>query len=155
MDGKVKWQKGLSFTGTAETGFNVPMGASPTVGGNNDGFRPMELIAIGLAGCTAMDVMSILLKKREQITDFEVEVHSERAEQHPKVFTSALIEFFVTGHDVNEDSVLRAIELSAEIYCPAQAMFKQLMPVEIKYFIFEDLGGGERSLIHSGVYGTN
>lgn len=155
MDGKVKWKKGLSFTGTADTGFNVPMGASPTVGGNNDGFRPMELIATGLAGCTAMDVMSILLKKREQITDFEVDVHSERAEQHPKVFTSALIEFFVTGHDVNEDSVLRAIELSAEIYCPAQAMFKQLMPVEIKYFIYEDLGGGERSLTHSGVYGTN
>jgi len=152
LDGKVKWRGGLSFTGSADTGFSVPLGASPSVGGDNDGFRPMELLTTGLAGCTAMDVMSILLKKREQVTDFEVVVNTKRAERHPKVFTSALIEFFVTGNNVSEDSVLRAIELSAEIYCPAQAMFKQLMPVEIKYAIYEDGGEGKRSLVTSGTY---
>lgn len=152
MDAKVEWRGGLSFTGTAETGFSVPLGASPSVGGENDGFRPMELLAIGLAGCTAMDVMSILLKKREQVTDFEVAVNTERADRHPKVFTRALIEFFVTGINVSEDSVLRAIELSAEIYCPAQAMFKQLMPVEIKYTIYENEGEDQRALVTSGTY---
>ena len=152
MDGKVKWRGGMSFTGSADTGFSVPLGASPSVGGDNDGFRPMELLTTGLAGCTAMDVMSILQKKREQVTDFEVVVNTERAERHPKVFTSALIEFFVTGNNVSENSVLRAIELSAEIYCPAQAMFKQLMPVEIKYAIYEDEGEGKRSLVTSGTY---
>lgn len=152
MDAKVEWRGGLSFTGTAETGFSVPLGASPSVGGENDGFRPMELLAIGLAGCTAMDVMSILLKKREQVTDFEVAVNTERADRHPKVFTRALIEFFVTGNNVSEDSVLRAIELSAEIYCPAQAMFKQLMPVEIKYTIYENEGEDQRALVTSGTY---
>jgi putative redox protein len=152
LDAKVKWHGGLSFNGTAETGFSVPLGASPSVGGENDGFRPMELLATGLAGCTAMDVMSILLKKREQVTDFEVAVNTERADRHPKVFTRALIEFFVTGNNVSEDSVLRAIELSAEIYCPAQAMFKQLMPVEIKYAIYENKGEGKRSLVTSGTY---
>ena len=152
MDAKVEWRGGLSFTGTAETGFSVPLGASPSVGGENDGFRPMELLAIGLAGCTAMDVMSILLKKREQVTDFEVAVNTERADRHPKVFTRVLIEFFVTGNNVSEDSVLRAIELSAEIYCPAQAMFKQLMPVEIKYTIYENEGEDQRALVTSGTY---
>lgn len=152
MDAKVKWRGGLSFTGTAESGFSFPLGASPSVGGENDGFRPMELLATGLAGCTAMDVISILLKKREQVTDFEVVVNTEHAERHPKVFTRAIIEFFVTGINVSDDSVLRAIELSAEIYCPAQAMFKQLMPVEIKYAIYENEGEGKRSLVTSGTY---
>ena len=152
MDAKVKWQKGLSFTGTAESGFNVPLGSDPSVGGENDGFRPMELFATGLAGCTAMDVISILLKKREDVTDFEVQVNTERADRHPKVFTSAQIEFHVSGHGIDEDSVLRAIELSSEIYCPAQAMMKQIMPIENKYYIYEDLGQGERSLVTSGIY---
>ena len=104
MDAKVKWHKGLSFTGTADSGFNVPLGSDPSVGGKDDGFRPMELLATGLAGCTAMDVISILLKKREDITDFEVIVKTERAERHPKVFTSATIEFHVSGYSVDEDS---------------------------------------------------
>ena len=152
MDAKVVWKKGLSFTGTGETGFDVPLGASPNVGGDNDGFRPMELIATGLAGCTAMDVVSILLKKREDLTSFEVQVHSDRAEQHPKVFTNALIEFHVSGRGIKENSVLRSIELSAEIYCPAQAMMKQIMPIEITYYIYEDEGENNKSLVSTGTY---
>jgi putative redox protein len=152
MDAKVIWKKRLTFTGTADTGFTVPLGASPSVGGDNDGFRPMELIATGMAGCTAMDVISILSKKREDVTAFEVSVHTESAERHPKVFTSARYEFHVTGHHINESSVLRSIELSTEIYCPAQAMFKQIMPVEIYYYIYEDQGGGERTLVKNGTY---
>ena len=152
MNAKVVWQKGLTFTGSADSGFRVSLGASPSVGGDDDGFRPMELIATGLAGCTAMDVISILTKKREKITAFEVSVNAERAEKHPKVFTAAIIEFHITGNDVKHDSVLRAIELSSEIYCPAQAMFNQLMPISVKYFIYEDQGEKPPLLVAESEY---
>ena len=152
MDAKVNWHGRMTFKGTADTGFTVPLGSSPKVGGDNDGFRPMELIAIGLAGCTAMDVVSILRKKRQDVTDFEVQVHTERAEEHPKVFTKAVIEYFVSGHNVGETAVIRSMELSAARYCPAQAMLGKIMPIELKYHIFEDQADGERSLVKSGVY---
>ncbi|MGB6423590.1 MAG: OsmC family protein [Anaerolineales bacterium] len=151
MEAKVDWKGRLTFTGTADSGFSVPLGAKAAVGGDDDGFRPMELIALGLAGCTAMDVMSILRKKRQDVTDFEVQVHVERAQEHPKVFTEAEIEYFITGHGVDETAVLRAIGLSANRYCPAQAMFNQVMTIELKYHIFDDEGAGKRSEIKSGV----
>ena len=151
MVAKVDWKGRLTFTGTADSGFSVPLGAKAAVGGDDDGFRPMELIAIGLAGCTAMDVMSILRKKRQDVTEFEVRVHVERAQEHPKVFTEAEIEYFISGHGVDEAAVLRAIGLSANRYCPAQAMFNQVMTIELKYHIFDDEGAGKRSEIKSGV----
>ncbi|MCJ7661745.1 MAG: OsmC family protein [Anaerolineales bacterium] len=152
MEAKVDWKGRLTFTGTADSGFSVPLGAKAAVGGDDDGFRPMELIALGLAGCTAMDVMSILRKKRQDVTDFEVQVHVERAQEHPKVFTEAEIEYFITGHGVDETAVLRAIGLSANRYCPAQAMFNQVMTIELKYHIFDDEGAGKRSEVKSGVF---
>jgi putative redox protein len=151
MEAKVDWKGRLTFTGTADSGFSIPLGAKVAVGGDDDGFRPMELIALGLAGCTAMDVMAILRKKRQDVTDFEVQVHVERTQEHPKVFTEAEIEYFITGHDVDETAVLRAIGLSANRYCPAQAMFNQVMAIDLKYHIFDDEGAGKRSEIKSGV----
>jgi putative redox protein len=135
MDAKVIWSSDLTFTGTAQTGFELPLGAHPDVGGANDGFRPMELLAIGVAGCTAMDVISILKTMRQSISAFSVEVHAERAEEHPKVFTSMKIHYLITGKDVNEERVQRAIELSETKYCPAQAMFKGVVPIELTYEI--------------------
>jgi len=150
MDAKVIWHGDMTFTGKADTGFEVPLGAHPKVGGANDGFRPMELMAVSLAGCTAMDVISILKKKRQDVTDYEVKVHTEQADQHPKVMTHAVIEYHVSGHNVNEQAVLRAIELSALRYCPAQNMLSQIMPITLKYFIYEVQDHDERSLIMSG-----
>ena len=152
MEAKVNWQGRLTFTGTADSGFQLPLGTDQAVGGDNHGFRPMELLAVGLAGCTAMDVISILSKKRQEVTDFEVQVHAERAEEHPKVMTGAVIEYFVTGQNLDEAALLRAIELSATRYCPAQAMFGKLMPIELKYNIFEDRGQEQRELVKSGIY---
>lgn len=149
MDAAVKWQKGLTFTGTADSGFSVPLGGSADVGGDDDGFRPMELIATGLAGCTAMDTISILKKKRQDVTDFEVRVHAERAEQHPKVFTSAVITYDFSGNAIDEAAVRRAIELSSVRYCPAQAMFGQLIPIRLFYEIHEQAQDGSRILIKS------
>lgn len=152
MNAKVKWHGRLTFSGSADSGFSVPLGADPSVGGDNDGFRPMELFAVGLAGCTAMDVISILGKKRQEVTDFEVQVHTERANEHPKVFTSATIDYLITGRNLDETAVVRAIELSATRYCPAQAMLSKIMPIELKYHIFEAQEGSQPSLVKSGVY---
>jgi putative redox protein len=152
MIAKSTWKGGLSFPGTADTGFTVPLGAKAEVGGDDDGFRPMELIAIGLAGCTAMDVISILRKKRQQVTSFELQVNAERAERHPKVFTGAVIEYYVSGHGLTESAVKRAIELSATRYCPAQAMLGEVFPIALKYYIYEDKGGDERELVLAGEY---
>ena len=137
MDAKVLWHEGLTFTGSADSGFQVSLGADPEVGGKNDGFRPMELMAVSLAGCTAMDVISILQKKRQEVTAFEVGVQAQRAEQHPKVFTSAVITYEVTGHGIQEAAVRRAIELSAQAYCPAQGMLAKVMPMKLEYHIYE------------------
>jgi len=147
VEAKVVWKGRMSFDGSADSGFTVPLGTDPSVGGDNDGPRPMELIAIGLAGCTGMDVISILQKKRQPVTGFEVQVHAERAADHPKVITRAVIEYLVTGNGVDETSVLRAIELSAARYCPAQAMFAKVFPMELIYKVFE----GE-TLVKQGVY---
>jgi putative redox protein len=141
----------MSFDGTADSGFHVPLSAKKSAGGDEQGFIPMELIATGLAGCTAMDVISILQKKRQDVTGFEVQVHARRAAEHPKVFTQAVIEYFVTGKGVDEEAVVRSIELSATRYCPAQAMFRDVFPITLKYHIFEAENEGNR-LVKSGEY---
>ena len=152
MEANVTWHQGLTFTGTANTGFKVPLGGSSKIGGDDDGFRPMELIATGLAGCTAMDTISILHKKRQDVTDLKVTVHAERAKEHPRVFTHIKIDYQITGHGVYEDAVLRAIELSARRYCPAQGMLSQVVPIVLHYQIFETGENGDHELIASGEY---
>ncbi|MDF1500156.1 MAG: OsmC family protein [Anaerolineales bacterium] len=137
MQAKVTWSEGLTFEGQAETGFKVPLGASLSVGGKDDGFRPMELIAIGVIGCTAMDVISILQKKRQDITSFTVDLEASRAEEHPKVFTDMKITYQIKGNNVDPKAVERAIELSETKYCPAQAMFADVFPIELEYEIEE------------------
>ena len=137
MDAKVIWKEKMSFDGTSDSEFVVPLGTSPSVGGDNDGFRPLELLAIGLAGCTAMDVVSILQKKRQEIKSFEVKVHAETSNEHPKVFTHLEIEYVIQGENISREAVERAVELSETKYCPAQAMFKKVAPMELKINIIE------------------
>jgi putative redox protein len=138
MDASVSWVKGMTFTGTADTGFTVPLGADPAVGGDNDGFRPLELMVVSLAGCTAMDVISILRKKRQNVTGFEVEVHAERAGEHPKVFTAIEIRYLVRGRNIDRTAVERAIDLSASTYCPAQAMLSKVAPTHLSFEVIEE-----------------
>lgn len=127
----------MSFIGSAESGFSIPLGTSPDVGGDNDGFRPMELLAVGLAGCTAMDVISIMQKKKQEVTSFEVQVHADRAEDHPHMFTRIVIEYILSGRKIERVAAERAVQLSAEKYCPAQAMFSKVVPIELKITIKE------------------
>jgi putative redox protein len=137
MDAQVTWKGKMSFSGTADSGFSLPLGTDPALGGDNDGFRPMELMAISLAGCTAMDVISILQKKRQDVTGFDVKVHAERTDEFPKVFTHITVEYNVTGHNVDPAAVERSIELSSTKYCPAQAMLAKAVTIEHKYTIVE------------------
>jgi putative redox protein len=137
MEATITWDHGLSFSATADSGFRVPLGGDSAVGGEDDGFRPMELLAVGLAGCSAMDVISILEKKRQEVTGFEVRIRADRAETHPKVFTNIVIEYHVRGRNVESAAVERAIELSETRYCSAHAMLSQVVPIRHEYHITE------------------
>lgn len=152
MDAKVIWQVGMSFSGTAETGFAVPIDTDPEVGGTNNGFRPLELMVVSLAGCTALDVISIMKKKQQNITAFEVKVHADQAEEFPKVFTNTLTTYCITGHNLDEIALRRSIELSFTKYCPAQAMLGKVVPMELCYEIYEGDSDQERTLIKTGRY---
>lgn len=138
MDASVVWSHGMSFTGSSDSGFSVNLGTDPGVGGDNDGFRPMELLLVGLAGCTAMDVVSILSKKRQKMSGFEVKVHATRAPEHPKVFTEFFIHYVVRGEGIDPSAVQRAMELSEQKYCPAQAMFSQVAPIHLSFEVVEE-----------------
>ena len=152
MDAKVTWQQGLHFNGTAGSGFEVPLGSEVEAGGVEDGFQPLELMAVSLAGCTAMDVISILKKKQQVVTSFEVRVQADQAEEFPKVFTHTLITYLVTGHNVDEQALLRSIELSATKYCPAQAMLGKVVPMELRYEIYEGESAEKHAMVKKGTY---
>ena len=152
MDVSVSWSSGMSFTGTGPSGFVVPLGTDPGAGGADDGFRPVELLAISLAGCTAMDVISILGKKREQVTSFEVLFHAGRQAEHPKVITAGHMLYRFSGVAINEASVRRAIELSVTKYCPAFAMLSRAFPIETHYEIYESRADGSRHKVIEGAY---
>jgi len=151
MKTTVNWQQNMTFIGKSASGFPVQMDADSSYGGTESGVRPMEMIALGLAGCTAMDVISILQKKHQQVTQFEVKVDAPRSGEHPKVFTNAVITYIVVGNQIEENAVLRAIELSATKYCPAQFMLGQVFPIELQYEIYEDEGNGRTRLTYQGI----
>ncbi len=122
MKARVKLVDGMMFVGESGSGHAVVMDGAPEYGGRNLGIRPMEMLLIGLGGCTAFDVVQILRKGREQVTDCEVEVTAERAETDPKIFTKIHVDYRVRGKDLAPAKVERAIQLSKEKYCSASIM---------------------------------
>src|SRR5215216_6263895 len=152
MKATVQWKENMTFLGMPDSGFPVQMDADSSFGGANQGVRPMEMVALGLAGCTGMDVISILRKKRQKITQFEVRVNAPRSAEHPKVFTRAQITYAVTGINVDEIAVLRSIELSMTKYCPVQVMLSQTFPMELHYEIYQEEPGGVPRLISQGMW---
>lgn len=137
MDAIATWKHGLSFTGKADSGFEVPLGVPVEQGGADDGPRPMELLLMGLCGCTGMDAISIMQKKRQDVTGFEVRAHAERAAEHPRVFTRIVLEYIFTGRNLERAAAERAVELSATRYCPAQAMLGKAVPIEMVITLVE------------------
>lgn len=138
MKAKAVWKGKMSFEGSVESGFTLPMDTSVESGGENNGFRPIELLLVGLTGCTAMDVISILRKKRQDVTDFEVRVNEiERAADHPRVYTRIVIEYVVTGRGIDRTAVERAVELSETIYCSSTGMLNKVAKIESSITILE------------------
>jgi len=137
MAASVKLETGMRFSGTADSGHTLVLDAAEAAGGENAGFRPTELLLISLAGCTAMDVISILRKKRQDVTGLEVRTDGNRSEGHPKVYTDITIEYIVSGRGIDPAAVERAIELSTETYCTVEAMLKKAATITTSYRIIE------------------
>ncbi len=149
MDAKVTWEHDLQFTGVANSGFQVRMDSHPSP---ETGTSPVEMVVMALAGCTAMDVISILGKQRQNVTAFDVKVHAERATDYPRVITSAILEYVVVGRAVQEAALVTAIDRSLQKYCPVHAMLKKAFPIETRYSIFENGADGSPSLVKAGAY---
>ncbi len=124
MHATVKWVDGAQFIGESGSGHSVVMDGPPDHGGRNLGVRPMEMLLLGLGGCSSFDVMSILTKARQAVTDCRVELEAERAEGIPSPFTKIHMQFIVSGKDLKEAQVKRAVELSATKYCSASIMLE-------------------------------
>jgi putative redox protein len=135
LTAKVKWVDGLQFVGESGTGHAIVMDGDKEVGGNNTGIRPMELLLIGLGGCSGMDVASILQKKKQQVTDIEINIKGQKADTYPKKFTDIEIEFIVSGKDLTEDAVKRAVDLSMEKYCSVKATLEGAAKINFSYKI--------------------
>ena len=122
MESTVRWLAPMEFVAETGSGHALVLDGAEEFGGRNLGPRPMEMLLVGLGGCTNFDVILMLKKSRQRITDCQVKVTAERAENEPKVFTKIHVHFIVSGHDIDENKVKRAIDLSAEKYCSASIM---------------------------------
>lgn len=125
MQVKIKWIDGVSFVGESETGHAVVLDGAPENGGRNIGMRPMEMLLVGMGACTAFDVVTILKKARQPILDCVAEINATRADEIPKVFTTIHVHFIITGNNLNQAQVERAVKLSAEKYCSASIMLSK------------------------------
>lgn len=125
MKASVKWVQDVMFLGESGSGHAVVMDGAPDSGGRNLGFRPMEMLLLGLGGCTAFDVVMILKRGREQVTDCVVDIDAQRAETEPKVFTKIAMRYRITGRALDPKKVERAVHLSAEKYCSATAILSK------------------------------
>lgn len=135
MKANIIWQEGVSFLGQVGSGHSVLMDGSPEAGGKNLGPRPMEIILLGLGGCTSFDVVYILRKGRQEITGCQVEMDAQRATEDPKVFTHIHLHFIITGKNLDSRLVERAIRLSAEKYCSASMMLRATVNITHDYEI--------------------
>jgi putative redox protein len=138
MKARIKWVEEVSFVGESGSGHAVVMDGPPESGGRDLGIRPMEMILIGLGGCTAFDVVHILKRARQPVTDCVVEVEADRADQPPKVFTHIRVHFIVSGDGLAEKQVARAVQLSAEKYCSASIMLAKVAKISHDYEIVSD-----------------
>jgi len=137
MKARIKWVQDATFLGESGSGHAVVMDGPPDFGGRNLGVRPMEMLLLGMGGCASFDVVLILNRSRQDISDCVAEIEAERAEQDPKVFTAIHVHFIVTGKQLNEKRVARAVELSAEKYCSASIMLGKTATITHDYEIRE------------------
>ena len=137
MKARLKWIENAAFLGVSDSGHGITIDGSESIGGQNLGLRPMELMLLGAGGCSAMDVISILKKSRQAVTDCTVELSASRADSIPGVFTAIHLKFVVAGVGLSESRVARAIDLSAHKYCSATAMLRDTVAITHEFEIVE------------------
>ena len=137
MNISVNWVDGMLMVGKSHSGHSITMDGPPEIGGEYLGVRPMEMLLLGVAGCTMIDVVSTLKKMRQDLTQCETKVNAERANDHPKVFTDIHIQFVIKGKDLDQNKVEKAITLSAEKYCSASIMLGKTASITHDFEIVE------------------
>ena len=137
MNVSVNWVDGMLMVGKSHSGHSITMDGPPEIGGDNLGVRPMEMLLLGVAGCTMIDVITTLKKMRQDLTNCETKLSAERADEHPKVFTDIHIQFIVKGQDLDPKKVEKAITLSAEKYCSASIMLGKTASITHDFEIVE------------------
>ena len=137
MNISVNWIDGMLMVGKSHSGHSITMDGPPEIGGNNLGVRPMEMLLLGVAGCTMIDVVTTLKKMRQDLTNCETKLSAERADEHPKVFTDIHIQFIVKGQDLDPKKVEKAITLSAEKYCSASIMLGETATITHDFEVAE------------------
>ena len=137
MNISVNWVDGMLMVGKSHSGHSITMDGPSEIGGENLGVRPMEMLLLGVAGCTMIDVVTTLKKMRQDLTHLETKVNAERADDHPKVFTEIHIQFLVKGKDLDSKKVEKAISLSAEKYCSASIMLGKTATITHDFEIIE------------------
>jgi putative redox protein len=142
MKARVKWVEAATFVGESGSGHAVVMDGPEDSGGRNLGIRPMEMLLLGMGGCTAFDVVHILNRARQPVTDCVVELEAERAATEPKVFTRIHVHFRVSGNGLSEKQVARAVELSAGKYCSASIMLGKVAEVSHDFEVIDQGVGG-------------
>ena len=140
LEASVTLREGMAFSAISGSGHEIILDTRDD-GGQNQGPSPMELLLMGTAGCTAMDVISILRKKRQDVTAYQVVIHGTRAAAYPQVFTDITIEHIVTGHQISETALTQAIDLSVNKYCGAQAMMSKTANITVTHRILEAQNG--------------
>ena len=138
MKARVKWVQDVTFVGESGSGHSVVMDGPPESGGRDLGIRPMELILLGIGGCTALDIIHILRRARQPVTDCVVELTAERAAEVPQVFTRIHVHFIITGRGLAEKQVARAIQLSAEKYCSASIMLGKVVDLSHDFEVIDE-----------------
>jgi len=134
----VTYIQGLQFVGEASSGHAIVMDGDSEVGGHDTGLRPMELLIVGLGGCSGMDVISILRKKKQEVTSLKINLKGQKAENYPKKFTAIGIEFIVSGRNISEEAVKRAVELSMNKYCSVKASLEGAAKISFNYKIIQE-----------------
>jgi len=137
MNISVNWVDGLLMVGKSDSGHTITMDGPPESGGENLGVRPMEMLLLGVAGCTMIDVVTTLKKMRQDLSHLETKINAERATDHPKVFTDIHIQFVVKGKDLDPKKVDKAITLSAEKYCSASIMLGEMATITHDFEVVE------------------
>jgi putative redox protein len=137
LDAKITYVNGLQFVGQPTSGHAIVMDGDTSAGGHDTAVRPMELLLLGIGGCSGMDVISVLKKKKQEVTAFEIIVNGNKAEEYPKKFTDISLEFVIKGKNISEEAVRKAIDLSMNKYCSVKATLEGSAKIIFSYSIQE------------------